>query len=221
MKKTLVLTLAALCAFAQSAFARDVRIGFYGDSTAYGTSQDANGNYYRTRQNEPDLLQWKLQEIFGVNVFVENHGRPGSICSDFLWGQRGVTHDWATEMAASPVDLVIVNFGLNDAGVLSLGDFQFCMTKLAQIAESHGKVFAVNTPNPVDKHYNSAYGPITQVGIGLGRPAVDHWNGIMNEMPNWKSHLPDGIHPDDAMYENKANRTVQQLRPIIQQLGGF
>lgn len=200
------------------AVAGDVRVAFYGDSTAWGVTMLPNSTYVRTKANEPAGLEWLLQARFGAHVFVENHGKPGSTCADFLWGANGVVRDWDAEMSTSPVDIVIVNFGLNDAGAMSMQDFQFCMQQLAGKAQSNGKLFVVNTPNPVTLHYNSTYWSIVHIDKALGVPVADHWNGIMNDVPGWETMLPDGIHPNDALYANKALRTFNVLAPYVESM---
>ncbi|HKY46180.1 MAG TPA: SGNH/GDSL hydrolase family protein [Pyrinomonadaceae bacterium] len=221
--KTIIIALAMfLVGCAQPAPAKEIRIGFYGDSTAYGTTSDKAGEYSRSANNEPDQLEWLLQARFGNAVFVENRGVPGAICSDFLWGQNDVKRSWRDEMVSSPADIVILNVGLNDAGRMSWDDFNWCMEQAIVIAKANGKRFVIAAPNPVNKHFNDVYWSTVHIEESLALKhnvtLVDHWNGTMNETTGWRDMLPDGIHPNDELYGLKAKRTFNAIAPAVQSM---
>lgn len=216
------LTIAVLFFLSSMASAGDrygVRIGFYGDSTAYGTTMNVDGTYTRTRDNEPSLLEWKFQTIYGNRVFVENHGVPGSICSDFLWAQNGVTRSWRDEMASSPADIIIFNTGINDAGRMSNDDFTFCYQQIAGIAKQAGKVFVIESPNPVNFTWNSSMWNIQHLEDAIVQqmslPFIDQWTTLQANYGDWVTHLPDGIHPDPSGYAIKAQFTFSVIDPLV------
>ncbi|NID15370.1 SGNH/GDSL hydrolase family protein [Luteibacter yeojuensis] len=200
----------------------NVRIGFYGDSTVYGSTL-VDGEYPQSPSNEPEILQALLQARYrgneSSNVYVENHGVPGSVCSDFLWGQNKVKSDWKTEMATSPVDIVIMGTGINDAGRLSYNDLIFCYQHLSAIANQAGKIFIVETPNPVDYAWNSDLWSVVHVetyaASSTGALLIDQWNYIMASVPNWSSMLSDKIHPNDSLYSLKAAHTFKVIAPAV------
>jgi hypothetical protein len=107
----------------------------YGGSTAWGTTFEA-GAYTQSPHNEPVSLQYALQQRYGCAVTVENHGVPGSICAQWLWGQNDVKRAWAVEMANSDAQIVIMNCAINDAFLPNEThqDFQFLYGQFAQIA---------------------------------------------------------------------------------------
>lgn len=199
--------------------AKDVHITMYGDSTVYGTQMQPDGTYSRTRNNEPDLVQWGLQKHYGVKVFVENKGVPGSICSDFLWGQRGVSQSWATEMKSSQADIVIMSTGINDAGRMSTNDFIFCYEQLAGIAQQNGKIFIMESSNPVNQSWNNLVWAESNrqnyVATYYDSMLIDQWSMIYNSGINWAAMEQDGIHPTDALYQIKATNTISALIPVI------
>lgn len=220
-----IIATAIMLAASFGAAAKDVRIAFYGDSTAYGSAMDADGKYYRTSNNEPDQLEWLLQKQFGARVFVENHGVPGAKCPDFLWGKNAVRSKWEDEMKSVPADIVVMNVGLNDPGVYTMGDFRFCYTQLMSIARANGKIFVVATVNPVDKHFNGTYWSTTHIQQWMRDqykvPLIDHWTETMYGSENWRAMLPDQIHPNDEFYGIKAARSARVLAPIVKAAGGF
>lgn len=224
MKRIILVFLALMSfTFTASCFAsHDVRIGFYGDSTAYGTTMKADGTYYRTRDNEPDLIEWTFQQRYGNHVFVENHGVPGSICSDFLWGQNGVSHDWRSEISSAPADIIVFNTGINDAGKMTNNDFTFCYQQIAVIAQQAGKIFVIASPNPVNFSWNSSMWNIQHLEQAivqqLNLTFDDHWTTLQANYADWITHLPDGIHPDPSGYGIKASHSVDVLDPLVSNL---
>lgn len=219
LRKWLV-ALILVCACVSASAKDAVIIAFYGDSTVYGTQMQPGGTYIRSRNNEPDTVQWDLQKVFGVRVFVQNHGVPGSICSDFLWGQNSVSQDWRKEMANSTADVIVYNTGINDAGRMDNTGFIWCEQQIVGIAQQAGKKVIIETPNPVAFVWNSNIWGVVHneqyVASTTGATLADFWSAIMNSSFNWKPMLADGIHPNDQMYQLKAINIEATLTPMVQ-----
>jgi acyl-CoA thioesterase-1 len=198
-------------------------IAMYGDSTTYGTVF-LNGAYSVTANSEPSVLGSLLP-----GAIIENHGGGGSTSFDLLNGagtgrtpQEWLPNNWWQEMAASKADIVTINLGMNDAFYTDENFFKQAITDLVTIARNAGKTVIVETPNPLAGYYTepwrdrvAAYAAEAAAAArAAGATVVDQWAGVQ-KMPEWRSHLPDGIHPDDAMYAFKADLAAAALAPLV------
>lgn len=212
--------------------AKSVKVAMYGDSTVTGCTLQAGApaesgclaGYTVSPHNEPTSLQFALQQAYGTGVTVENHGIPGSTCPQWLWGQGGVKNSWAVEMANSDAQIVTMNCAINDAFLPNETDqdFQFVYGQFAQIARQYGKTFVIMTPNPINDPHNINLGSLVHdeqyVARAQGVAIVDQWSTIQTTMPNWAAYLPDNIHPNDALYEYKAQTSLLTLDPLVRAL---
>lgn len=205
---------------AASAVQPAVTIAMYGDSTTWGTTFET-GVYTQSPHNEPVSLQWALQQQFGTSVTVENHGVPGATCPELLWGQAPATQSWAQAMASSDAQIVTMNCAINDAFLPNEteADFEYAYGQFAQIAHQYGKTFVIMTPNPIGDGHNSELGQLVQyegiVANEVGVAIIDQWDNIQNTVPNWLAELPDQIHPNDDLYEYKAQYSAQGLQGAV------
>lgn len=207
--------------------AKTTVIAMYGDSTMQGWTKQT-GVATVTTKNAPADLGAMLQAT-GYDAVVENHGVFGTTSSDLVNGTNGVPRPWAQEMAASDADIVIVNDGLNDAvawvnGAESQATIINNWLYIISVAKAAGKKIYIETPSPrIDTaaYSNQAWAVVlTEVYMVLTGMVpnigwIDQYSAITNNMPNWKSHLPDGIHPDDTMYAFKACVELGVLSPLL------
>jgi acyl-CoA thioesterase I len=190
----------------------------YGDSTTLGTTMKS-GHHVRSTENTPALIQYMLQDKFGSDVFVENHGVGGATCDDFLNSGNYVRSSWVREMLRSNADIVVMNVGINDVMRSQTAGFSECYRRLAMITKAFGKTFIIETPNPVDREWNANVGALASAERAIaeerGLPLIDHWTTLQAKRDDWKALLSDGIHPSDAMYELKAASDMRVLAPIV------
>jgi len=200
-----------------------VKIAMFGDSTAYGLTFET-GAYTQSPHNEPISLQYALQQKYGSAVTVEDDGVPGSTCPEILNGTAPVTKSWTQEMASTDAQIVTANPAINDAFLPQETDqeFIYCYGQLAQIARQYGKTFVIMTPNPINDPHNTNIWSLVHdeqyVAQIQGVALVDQWNTIQTNIPNWADDLPDNIHPNDALYEYKAQTSLLALDPLVKSM---
>ncbi|HDV8348844.1 TPA: SGNH/GDSL hydrolase family protein [Burkholderia vietnamiensis] len=209
---------------------KSVLIEAYGDSTTLGW-ESLNGVGFVTTANEPAILQSKLQAQFGSTIAVDNLGIGGMEASQILNGTGKAQRPWAEQMANSKAQIIMLNFGLNDAlfsdipaqGVQSesVEDFGSIMTQLVRTARAAGKTVVIDTPNPTCDTWANALPPYVQklrdVATAEHVPLVDHYAAI-TQMSNWQSYLTDCLHPGDALYSIKADLEFSVMAPIVKKL---
>lgn len=196
-----------------------VSITVYGDSTTAGLTLK-HGAYVITPKNAPAQLQAILKSD-GYCAKVVNDGKSGSGTWNLIKGTGGFEKPWAQEMASSPASIVVINMGLNDAALINTGwdtvsVYEKTMNQLVQVGLSSGKEVFVETPNP----RNDTVPDALMVRIAAADVAVVKENPdahLIDEraailaLPNWKAHLSDGLHPDEALYTFKACVDAQAL----------
>jgi hypothetical protein len=216
--KKIGLLIAALLVMVASPARAQLVIGMYGDSTMYGSTL-VSGAYVQSPNNIPAGVEWSLIHINGFNVTVENHGAGGTTCPKLLWGapSLGIPRSWADEMAVSAAAIVVVNEGLNDGE--SDADFTWCYGQLWSLANQRGKIFVIQTPNPIANDPISRVAHLVslerQVADQYGIFVIDEYTDILNNVVGLQSHLPDGIHPDDALYGYMGQSALRILAPLV------
>lgn len=185
-----------------SGCARHVHIAMYGDSTTWGNML-VHGQYVQSPTNQPAVLQRMFKDAH-YSVIVENHGILGATCMDFLRGQiNGASIPWEKEMKQSDADIVVMNIGINDVMRKTQSRVAECYRKLAAITKAHGKLFVIETPNPVTLSWGDQVGDVAKEARDSGFIVIDQWSAIQR-IPLWNEMLPDGIHPNDTLYRYKA-----------------
>jgi lysophospholipase L1-like esterase len=200
-----------------------MKITFYGDSTAFGATLGPDGStYVKSPMNEPALLTEMLQNRFGTGITVINRGIGGSTSSDWLWGQGLIAKSWQQEMATSDSDIVIINTGINDAYVptFSFEDYQFAIGQFVLQAKAAGKKIALAAPNPTDDGTGSTVWSYQHIQAAVAQqnavPFISQFLAITTNVPNWKTYLPDKVHPNDDLYRFKANISYVALVKMVQ-----
>lgn len=195
-------------------------IEMYGDSTTYGSELLPNGQWVQSASNVPAVLQSK----YPTGVTVVNCGIPGVTMPQMVQGAAPATKTWDATMRDSQANVVTLNFGINDAyqGWEDDTNIVYYINQLISIAQAHGKVVVVETSNPI---YNSSYARLSQISylirsVTNQRSLVlaDHHLWIQTGLPNWPDFLPDGVHPNAALYTYKANNLYTIMNPLIQSM---
>jgi acyl-CoA thioesterase-1 len=200
----------------------------YGDSTTAGATT-TNGVALYTTNSDPADEQKLLQSAFGASVTVGNQGVGGTEASQLLNGTDGLHPTWANQMASSKAKIVTINFGLNDAYYSSvvttgipqetLAEYAATMTQLVQIARSYGKQVVLFEPNPTCDPVREPLMPsfvaaLESVSTAQGVPIAKDYAAIL-ALPNWQSMLPDCLHPNEALYEFKAQQEEAVIGPLV------
>lgn len=179
-----------------------IYIAMYGDSTTWGITL-VHGQYVQSPTNQPAVLQRMFEDAHD-SVIVENHGVLGATCMDLLRGQiTGASIPWDKEMEQSNADIVVMNIGINDVQRKTQGRVPECYRKLAAITKAHGKLFVIETPNPVTPSWGDQVGDVAKEARDSGSIVIDQWTSIQR-IPRWNEMLPDGIHPNGTLYRYEA-----------------
>jgi lysophospholipase L1-like esterase len=207
---------------------KSILIEEYGDSTIVGCTLDASAQqnsecvagYSVAHYNQPATAQSILQAQFGNTVTVSNHGVRGTKLSDLLDGTNGITNSWAAQIASSKADIVLICFGINDAGAgVTPEQFAAQMDSVVSIAKSAGKRIIIQTSNPIAISASANLRAIVEAEIAdaqrLGVDVIDQY-GYLSSQQGFT--LPDGIHPSDAGYEIESHNQANALATIVQSM---
>lgn len=177
-----------------------MKLALYGDSTMLGSTK-VGATYVQSCFNMPAVLSELL-----CCVQVECKAVGGSTSGQWLYGQTPITKTWEAEMACSDASVVCMNTGINDAFVPGLGvaDHVWCYREFTRIARANGKTMVFMTPNPIDDPHNGALWEqqhnLRALAVSLNVPVIDQYGAIGSCCPQWKTMLPDKIHPNDDLY---------------------
>jgi lysophospholipase L1-like esterase len=195
-------------------------IEMYGDSTTLGATRLPDGSWSQSPYNVPTVLQ----SHYGPNVVVLNKGVSGLNMPQCAIGAAPALVSWAQEMATSSAHIVGINLGINDANSAWETDFvvDYYLNQLIDVAQAAGKTVFIETANPVN---NPLYDRLSQIAyvtrcVAQRRKLVlaDHHLWTQLGLPTWRDFLPDGIHPNDALYNYKGNNLYTILNPLIQSM---
>jgi len=196
-------------------------IAAYGDSTTAGVTSSGGRNVI-SKENEMTYLQQMLQEKYGHDVRIENHGSPGAQISELVNGKES----WEQRMAQSDASIILINYAINDArvfsgknrshGAESPQDFNRILTDLVKTAKAHGKQVVLQQPNPLcgrAEQWN-VWPYVYQINAVAQQqhvPVVKQYE-LIKQQKEWSSQMsPDCIHPTKDLYEIKAQQTFALL----------
>ncbi|WP_313700463.1 SGNH/GDSL hydrolase family protein [Pantoea sp.] len=196
-------------------------IAAYGDSTTAGVTSSGGRNVI-SKENEMTYLQQMLQEKYGHDVRIENHGSPGAQISELVNGKES----WEQRMAQSDASIILINYAINDArvfsgknrshGAESPQDFNRILTELVKTAKAHGKQVVLQQPNPLcgrAEQWN-VWPYVYQINAVAQQqhvPVVKQYE-LIKQQKEWSSQMsPDCIHPTKDLYEIKAQQTFALL----------
>ncbi|MEN2469779.1 SGNH/GDSL hydrolase family protein [Burkholderia sp. GS2Y] len=191
----------------------------YGDSTMAGLTMITPGKYVMTPASEPA----RVQQDLGSRVRIWNQGVSGSTLQQLIDGTDGQhTMNLQQLMARSSSRIVVENFAINDASSQSLLQFMSNVDYFVTQARANGKVPVIDEPNPVcdgtSKNIpalNAEVAALEQYAATY-RVAIVQQYAYIKSLPDWQSMLVDCIHPGEALYAIKAQRTAAVLTTFIQ-----
>lgn len=182
---------------AASCTPRVVSVALLGDSTQYGIDGWAG---HRVQTDPGKLLQAAMNARFGKGVVVvTNYGVPG---------QR------ATQAQRVEADVIVENYGINDAGPFGepVEAYVAALDTLgATLIETQSPVTRESQPLELQARYAGA-------AAALG-PVADVF-GYVTALPDWQSYIgPDGVHPGQELYrlivrDVMAPAVAQQVAPL-------
>lgn len=204
----------------------------YGGSSTKGAMavrKDGKLRATLTKNNEISQLGQMLQEKFGPDVVIVNKGALSAQSKDLLHGRYFYRKNksWREEMAASPADLILLNFATNDARhyhfkdiepdyIVSPAQYRTIMSELIAVAQQYGKAVIVQEPHPLcgraEKWNVAPYvAQIDSLAQDEDLPLVRQYQRIQR-IKNWQTLMsPDCIHPSEALYQIKAQETFRVL----------
>jgi lysophospholipase L1-like esterase len=184
-------------------------VDYYGDSTVFGVDGATGGG--RVATPEPLVFDQSLQTT--LKHSVSNQGVSSTTCVQLLNGTDGVHPDWATQMANTTANVVIVNHGINDSFSPneSVDQYKSCLNSLISIATAKGKKFVLETPNPAKDSGGGTTGldayvtGMREVAAATGVPLIDQYK-MLTDFLNGRpvtTICPDGLHPTQDIYTMK------------------
>jgi hypothetical protein len=202
----------------------------YGGSSTKGAMavrKDGKLRATLTKNNEISQLGQMLKAKYGANVEIVNKGELSAQSKDLLQGRYFYRKNksWREEMAASPADLILLNFATNDARhyhfkdiepdyIVSPAQYRAIMSELIAVAQQYGKAVIVQEPHPLcgraEKWNVAPYvAQIDNLTQADDVPLVRQYQRIQ-EIGNWQAMMsPDCIHPSEALYQIKAQETFR------------
>ncbi|WP_322055186.1 SGNH/GDSL hydrolase family protein [Paraburkholderia bannensis] len=203
---------------AEVATTKPVLIDMEGDSLIWGYTGMSNGVPVQSPNNPPRVVQATLQNSLGSTVTTQNNAVSGTTVSNSLKGQ-GYPGLFAARLASNDAQIVLSNYATNDSVNTSVESYTADMEQWVRDVKAAGKTPVLEEPNPscAAKHatlwqYRDA---MVTIAKREGVLLIKQYDYILS-MPNWQSMLrPDCTHPTDALYLIKAQRTAQQLLPLV------
>lgn len=210
---------------------KTVTIEFVGDSTVVGcTVLQGNprgpqclANYTESAHNEPATVQYLMSRQIGPNVTVINSGVAGTTVEHLLNGTHKVDQPWWPHVSQSKAQIIVVNYGLNDAYAVGMTPELFSaeLDQVISAAKAAGKLIILETSNPSTNDHLPYLAKLVEAekatAAKWGVTVIDQF-GYLSSQPQWASMLSDSMHPTDAGYEFKAEYSMSILAPIVKSM---
>jgi lysophospholipase L1-like esterase len=160
---------------------------------------------------EPLVFDQSLQTT--LKHSVTNQGVSSTTCVQLLNGTDGVHPDWATQLANTKANVVIVNHGINDSFSPNetVDQYKSCLNSLITTAKAKGKKIVLETPNPAKNSGSGTTGldvyvaGMREVASSTGVPLIDQYK-MLTDYLNGRpvtTICPDGLHPTQDIYTMK------------------
>lgn len=166
-------------------------VEFHGDSTQAGLSVYA----------KPVKVDFPPSELAGLMLGCEvrNLAVPGSTLQDALEKPIIGGKTLTAHVACSDADLIVCNWGINDAYIPGNTPSAH-RARWEALDAACGDRLVMQTPNPITvAHAGILNGLITEQRKANIR-RVDVHSNVSTYYPNWAAHLSDGIHPNEVLY---------------------
>lgn len=167
-------------------------IEFYGDSVQWG--------YDSATKNRVEHAPSDYVNVPGYTV--ANWAVSGTATSHFIDGMANRL-PWSTLVRQSRASIVLINFGLNDSGLMSVAQYANNLRQIADDAKAAGKVMIFETPTPsswpnMDLYVQAMRDVATEKAI----PLIDrnaYLTSVIGSQP-LTDFMPDEVHPNQATY---------------------
>lgn len=200
---------------------KPVLIDAEGDSTTYGLSMTSPGQLTLVAQPAPAIMQADLIQSIGGQITVVNSGVANTTAPQSLNGVSPFPAPLATRLASIRPNIVIVNYGINDAGRETTDDYQQALVGIVAAIRGAGAVPVLEEPNPVCR----GPGPMLDSYVEVMRTVAQQHGALLiqqydyiKSLPDWTLMLPDCVHPNQALYKIKGDREAQQLQSLVSSL---
>jgi hypothetical protein len=195
-------------------------IEIHGDDALFGAVPPT---FFFNPQNEPADTQAILQNALSDSaITVDNlaEGGAASTIVNLIAGVDGEGAPYAQRIQSSKAQIVVAGYGVEDNRIQSLAPYADALVAFVQDVRAAGKIPVLEEPGPVcdDQHPNLANYASVMDGIAqqYNVPLVKQYNELL-AVPNFCSHM-NGIYPDNAILQMRAQREAAVLQPIVQQL---
>lgn len=175
-------------------------------------------------QSEPADTQSILQAQFGDTVTVDNRAEGGraSTLTNMMAGVDGGGAPFVQRVKSSQAQIVLDAHAVNDDLSQSLGPYSDALVAFVLSVRAAGKVPVLEEPGPVcddsRPHLENYVSVMDSVAQQYNVPIVTQYN-YLQTVPNLCSHYTNGIYPDNAIYQIKAQRQAAVLAPLVKALG--
>jgi lysophospholipase L1-like esterase len=175
---------------------QDVVVQLQGDSIGWGVgATDPNST--------PDmLLRAALSARWPSGVTVAQTSQGGAATHDRLDGTDSVP-PYPRGIVGN---VYITNYGVNDA--LQRVPVETYKANLRQVLTLSGTSVIMQTPTPVVPVDVAPYADAArEVAAELNLPVADA-NTVVHDLADWRDMLVDGVHPNDALYQQMMSNAV-------------
>jgi lysophospholipase L1-like esterase len=142
-------------------------------------------------------------ELNGLGIVVINKGIGSSKASDILKGSNAYYQRAWVEEVSNSCDIVVINFGLNDAYYDKFEPVVFAkqLSDMRTIAEARGKTVILETPNPMSGPGGGLVAEYAKAVRNLGGLIVDN-HALFGDVykAEW---MVDNAHPTTYGYTQK------------------
>lgn len=192
---------------------------------AQGDSTIAGGTITGLTPNSPPVILQRLLRVqFDDTVSVSNNGVSGTTISQRLNGEAPYTQTLPDYLKNDQAKIVIGNWAINSAVLdKDAATYNGSLVQFVNDVRAAGKIPVLEEPNPTNSprvvNLQNYVAIMDNVALQMNVALVKQYDYILS-LPNWQSMLPDGIHPNDALYAIKAQREYDVIAPIVAQLRG-
>jgi len=164
----------------------------------------------------PAVAEHELQAEYGAAVTVNNEGIPGTTADSIMNGTDGKHLPWVQLMANSKAQIVLANYGINDASRYhneSATAYGLNLAQMVDAARASGKIMVLVEPNAIcDKvdrpKFPDYVAQMRSVAAAKNVPLVPNYDLV-------NAATPDCLHPLAPQYAEMGVRLAKALAPFV------
>lgn len=191
----------------------------YGDSTQVGSAP-----LNRTGPDTPPAAEAQVDlQAAGMDVTVQADGHAGTTAQQMLDGTDNSGLPWDQRLRVLNASIITIKHGIN--GNATGAEHAATLRLLVQEARAQGRAVLLETPNPVVSGGILSADQIAgvaervtatrAVAAELGVPLCDHDAAIRAMGWDTLEHMPDGVHPEPAVYGLLGQQMAACLMPML------